>query len=362
MKRTTILRIAVAGLGRIAWQYHLPRIVDDSRFQLVAVADPLPERLVEAREKFAVKSVYRQFSSMLEHEDLDLLVIASPTCFHMEQILQAFAHGVDVICEKPLACSLQDAKKISRARSVEQRKIMIFQPHRLSPEAVTLKTVLESGILGRIFMSRKTYSGFNRRNDWQAFAGYGGGMLNNYGSHFIDQFIFLFGGEFKSVNALLRRLVSEGDAEDFVKLQAVNAHDIILDLEINMANAFPGQTWEICGTCGSALYAPDGWRLRYFKPSQLEARKMQSGLAAEGRSYPEESIPWVNENIPFKNVPCSNFYEHCYRYFALDSQPLVPFEDTMEVMEIMERCRKHEISDTKIKNFAETQIQQGKNE
>lgn len=276
---------------------------------------------------------------MLEHEDLDLLVIASPTCFHTEQILQAFAHGVDVICEKPLACNLQEAREIDRARYVAQRKIMVFQPHRLSPEAVTIKAVLESGILGRIFMSRKTYSGFNRRSDWQAFAGYGGGMLNNYGSHFIDQFIFLFGGKFKSLNALLRRLVSDGDAEDFVKLQAVNDHDVILDLEINMANAFPGQTWEICGTCGSALYTPDGWRLRYFRPSQLEACKMQSGLAAEGRSYPEESIPWLNEDISFKNAPCNNFYEHCCRYFALNGHPLVPFEDTMEVMEIMERCR-----------------------
>lgn len=335
------LKTAVAGLGRIAWQYHMPEIIKHRQFQLSAVADPIQERLHEAATEFGITAGYQSVPQMLEAEKPDLLVIASPTCFHTEQVLEAFKCGTDVICEKPLACTIGDAGKIRQAMHDYQRKLMVYQPHRLTAEAVILKNILESGVLGRIFMVRRTCCNFSRRNDWQAFSAYGGGMLNNYGSHFIDQFIYLFGGSFKSVNAVTRRIVSGGDAEDFVKLLAVNGHDITFDLEINMAAAFHGQEWLVCGDCGSAAFhSSSGWRMRYFDPAQLKSRAIQPGLAAEGRLYPSEpDISWTEKTIASEPVHSNGFYDCCYRYFALNEAPLVPVENSVEVMETLERCR-----------------------
>ncbi len=335
------LRIAIAGFGRIAWQYHIPNIINHPQFHLVAVADPLLQRIAEAGTEFGITNGYQSIPQMLEQEKPDLLVIASPTCFHTEQAIEAFKCGIDVICEKPLACSVKDARKIQQMMRHCQRKLMVYQPHRLTPEAVILKNILSSGVLGRIFMVRRSCCNFSRRNDWQAFSAYGGGMLNNYGSHFIDQFIYLFGGSFKSVNAVTRRIVSGGDAEDFVKMLAVNGHDITFDLEINMAAAITGQEWLVCGDCGSAAFrSSSGWQIRYFDPSQLKTGVVQSGLAAEGRLYPSEpDIHWTENLISSETVPLNDFYEFCYRYFAMDEAPLVPIENTMEVMETLERCR-----------------------
>ena len=335
------LRIAVAGLGRIAWQYHIPSIIKHPQFQLVAVADPLTERILEVQTQFGIINGYQLVPQMLKQEKPDLLLIASPTCFHTEQTLQAFKSGADVICEKPLACTVDDAKKIQQSMRHYQRKLMVYQPHRLTPEAVSLKNILESGVLGRIFMVRRTCCNFIRRNDWQAFTSYGGGMLNNYGSHFLDQFIYLFGGNFKSVNAVTRRIISCGDAEDFVKLLAVNNRDITFDLEINMSAAFAGQEWQVCGTCGAAIWRNgSGWQLRYFDPAHLKLRTIQPGLAAEGRLYPsEQDIAWTEKSISVATAQSNNFYDYCYSYFALDEAPLIPVETTMEVMNILERCR-----------------------
>lgn len=335
------LRIAISGLGRIAWQYHIPEIIKHSQFQLVAVADPLKERISEAESQFGVTGVYQSVAEMLEQEKPDLLLIASPTCFHAEQAIEAFKCGTDVICEKPLACTIMEAEKIRQAMRHYKRKLMVYQPHRLTRETVSLRKILGSDVLGRIFMVRRTYCNFSRRNDWQAFAAYGGGMLNNYGSHFIDQFIYLFGGNFKSVNAVTRRIISAGDADDFVKLLAVNARDITFDLEINMAAAFGGQEWLVCGTCGSAFFRNgSGWQLRYFDPAHLKSRSIQAGLAAEGRLYPSEpDIIWKEKDIPFETVQPGSFYDHSFRYFALDENPLIPIESTIEVIKTLELCR-----------------------
>ena len=75
---------------------------------------------------------------------------------------------------------------VETARRLE-RKLMVYQPHRLSSECLGAKAILESGKLGSPYMFSRYSSNFCRRNDWQAFYANGGGMLFNYGAHYIDQ-------------------------------------------------------------------------------------------------------------------------------------------------------------------------------
>lgn len=340
---TRYLKIAVAGLGRIAWRYHIPAIIEHPRFRLIACADPLADRLAEAAKTFRIDAGYKSIPEMLEKEKPDLLLVASPTCFHAEQVVQAFRYRTDVICEKPLAGTLDEARNIYQLMHKHQRKLMVYQPHRLTPEAIALKKIIDSGVLDKIFMVRRACKNFSCRNDWQAFIAYGGGMLNNYGSHFLDQFIYLFGGDFKSIHGITKRIVSCGDAEDFVKLSLDNGQHIAFDMEINMASAFMGQEWQVYGNCGSAIYNGQGeWRLKYFLPEKFKLPDVQSGLAAKDRAYPESiKIEWLEEKIPLEPTSPSRFYDCCYDYFALDKAPLVPVEDTIEVMTILEQCRQY---------------------
>ena len=91
------LRTAVVGLGRIGWGYHIPNIIKHEGFELVAVTDPMTERLEEAKENFSVKG-YTEFNKLLEEEKPDLIVIVhlhlschSSNC--------SYGTGVDVFLE-----------------------------------------------------------------------------------------------------------------------------------------------------------------------------------------------------------------------------------------------------------------------
>ena len=334
------LRTAVSGLGRIAWDYHIPTLLHHPQFELVAVADPLAERRKEATEHFGIKAVYSDAGTMVGTEKPDLLVIASPTCFHSEQALAAFQSGCNVICEKPLGVNFTDAEEIAAAMRRFDRKLMVYQPHRLTGEAIALKRILSDGLLGTIHLVRRSSSGFSRRNDWQAFSAYGGGMLNNYGSHFLDQFIYLFGGNMRSIEAVTKCLVSCGDAEDFVKILAVNEKEIAFDLEINMASAFDNQDWLVFGACGSARLENDRWQVRYFDPEALKPLAAQSGFAATDRIYPfETDIPWQEKVFPCNTSGSPGYYDYCYRYFIQGEKPLIPVENSLEVMQLLECCR-----------------------
>ena len=165
-------------------------------------------------------------------------------------------------------------------------------------------------MLGPVFVFKRSLSGYVRRNDWQAQRKFGGGMINNYGAHMVDQFTYLFGEKVKSIDCHLRRVATLGDAEDVVKAFFVLESGLLVDLDINQAAALPVQPWLICGQYGAAALndARDGFRVRYFRPEEAPATELQVGMAAAGRSYDSApQLPWREEYFAFADNPAFPF-------------------------------------------------------
>ncbi len=347
--KKNVLKTAVSGLGRVAWQYHLPLLAADPAFQLIAVADPLADRRREAETSYPGLKAYPDCATMLEKEKPDLLVVASPTPFHMEQTLDALTRGCDVFCEKPLAITFDEALRIRRCAETHHRKLMVYQPHRVLQEFTALRQIIDSGRLGQVFLSNRTFRQYNRRNDWQSRLDCGGGMLCNYGAHFIDQFLAMFGGAPLTVDGVtLMRSVGIGDAEDVVALNLRNERNVIGQISINLGSAFPEDSWTVYGTCGTAHFEnlDREWLVRSIHPGDLAKLELQSSMAATGRRYSQEAaINWREERITLPPSDRKQFYQEVKRYFRDDLPPLVPLADTMEVMRVISECRKQPVLD-----------------
>lgn len=337
------LNVGLAGLGRAGWKHHAPHIGDHPGLVFTAAADPMPERRAEAEQKFKVRT-YADYSEMLAKEKLDLVVIASPTHLHKEQAIAAFEKNIDVFCDKPLAPTLADVDELIAAMKRTNRKLMVFQPHRVGSDVQTARKIIESGVLGPIFVYQRSLSNYVRRNDWQAQRKYGGGMVNNYGAHMVDQFTYLFGGQkVITIDCHLRRVATLGDAEDVFKAFLQLENGLLVDIDINNATAIPVQPWLICGKYGAASLNEkgDGFRVRYFRPEEAPDAELQQGVAAANRSYDSApALPWREEEHSFKDLPAISFYKACYEFYAEGKPPLVPIEQTREVMRILEECRK----------------------
>ena len=337
------LKTIVVGLGRIGWQFHLPSIAANPKFELAGVIDPLEERRAEASAKYRCPA-FSEFGAALAAASPDLVVIASPTAFHREQTLQAFERGCDVFCDKPLVLDYAEALDIHRHMEQMSRKLMTYQPHRVRRDVTTLKALLDEDPVGPLFMIKRACSGYDRRADWQAFKKNGGGMLNNYGAHFIDQLLWLVKSKASKVSCSLRRVASLGDAEDVVKAVIETGSGVILDLDINMAAATPLASWLIFGERGSISFdqKTEEWKVKYFTLDDLPEAKTQDGLAAAGRIYGGgESIPWRERSVPSGGGGTAfDFYDKCHEYFAEGKEPFVPIEETLEVMRTIEECRK----------------------
>ncbi len=335
------LKTAVVGLGRIGWQFHLPGIREHEGFEATAVVDPLADRRDEAKKEFGARG-YATLEDLFRAEQLDLVVIASPTTFHPDQAIAAMEHGIDVFCDKPIAPNLAEADRMIAAMGRTGRKLMMYQPHRVTPETQAARQIIDGGLIGSLYMIKMGIGWFVRRNDWQALRNNAGGMLNNYGAHFIDKMLFLTRGKAKRVCGQMRRIASRGDADDVVKAVIETESGVLLDLDIVMASAFPLNPCLLLGTRGSAQFDAEkkAFRVRYFKEEELSALDLNTALAAKGRLYDnQDQIPWRDEEVPVASFAPVRYYDFCYDHFALGKPPFVPIEETREVMRIMAECR-----------------------
>lgn len=339
------LRTALVGLGRIGWNFHLPQMNKHPGFTPVAVVDTDPTRLEEARQQYGVAG-FTDIAEMLDAVHPDLTVIASPTHLHRQHAILAMEKGSDVFLDKPMAPDVTAADEIAAAAARLGRKLMVFQPHRSYAEASVLRRILKSGVLGALYLLKRGNTGYNRRSDWQALKKYGGGMLNNYGAHYIDQLFWLCGcNQVDSLFCRTNTVATLGDADDVVKAVLCTANGICLDLDISQAAALSLPPLQAFGRFGSALLTKDAegnpcYQVRYLVPEELPPLSLDENTAAQGRLYSQDtSLPWHEETLPVTPADAITYYDKCYEYYALDLPPFVPVEETLQVMRTIARCR-----------------------
>jgi len=339
-----ILKTAVIGLGRIAWSDHLPVLKNNPHYKIAAVVDPIRERGNEAMAQFGAERWYDSMESMLAEISPDLGVVCSPTVFHARHSIALLEHGAHVFCDKPAACDLEEARAMFAAAEKTGRKLMVFQPRRMVSNSFSIREIVRSGKLGKLYQMKIFIGNYVRRNDWQAFRKNGGGMLRNYGAHYIDQMMYLSGEKLELLSCRTARIASVGDADDVVKiLLRGTVSGILLDIDINQAAACAPYVWILYGLNGAACLPKHGgsWTLRYFDPKELGPIHCTTEMAADDRKYPGESIPFRTEEYlpPTVPSPAEIYYENLYEWIQEKASPLVSAADTLELMSLLEQCK-----------------------
>ena len=339
-----IIRTAVVGLGRIGWSRHIPEVTKRPEcFQLVAVVDLSRERLQEAKEKYGVPG-YTDIAQMISGEQPELVIIASPTHLHREHACTALKLGCDVFLDKPMATTYPEALEIAQCAKENGRKIMVYQPRRTDAAPNQLMQLVATGRIGTLRSIRRSYGAYIRRADWQAFRKFGGGMLSNYGAHQIDAALYMTGEKVSRLFCCKDTVASAGDADDVVKVFFQMESGLTVDIDINQAAGVSAPDWILNGTCGGIVsqVSPEGkpvFKMRWFDPQALPPITASDSLAAANRSYNNDvPIPWQEETVPLNPDCAIDFYGKVYEYFGEDKAPFVPIEQTLYVMELIDRC------------------------
>jgi UDP-N-acetyl-2-amino-2-deoxyglucuronate dehydrogenase len=192
------IKFAVIGCGHIG-KRHAEMVIRNEESELIALAD------IKPREQLGIDAYQVPFFSSIEEllaselaDDIDVINIATPNGYHAEHALKALDAKKHVVIEKPMALSRQDAEKVIFKALHVHKQIFAVMQNRYSPPSVWIKDVIDSGILGDIYMVQLNCY-WNRDNryykpeSWHGSKNLDGGTLFTQFSHFIDLMYWLFG-------------------------------------------------------------------------------------------------------------------------------------------------------------------------
>jgi phthalate 4,5-cis-dihydrodiol dehydrogenase len=196
------ISLGIAGLGNAGhavWR-DLNKVAG---VELVAVADVRGEALEKAQRENGAIRTYESVTEMCSSGKIDAVWIATPTEFHAEHVIVALERGKHVICEKPMALSLDDCDRMIEAAE-KKRLILLVHSKAMDPPIVQMREVIASGGLGRVIqINTWSYKGWlkSARLASEVDTGKGGGVLFRQGPHQVDIVRALCEGKVRSVRA-----------------------------------------------------------------------------------------------------------------------------------------------------------------
>jgi UDP-N-acetylglucosamine 3-dehydrogenase len=144
------IRLGLIGCGSIAQDSHLPAIRKIPQLiDLVAVADTDESKARLTGQDYGVTSVYTDYRLLLENDQVEAVDICTPTKYHAEITAAAASLGKHVLCEKPIALTLEDADLMIKTCEKNKVKLMIAHSRRFIPRYSIVKKIIEEGQIGK---------------------------------------------------------------------------------------------------------------------------------------------------------------------------------------------------------------------
>jgi scyllo-inositol 2-dehydrogenase (NADP+) len=145
---------------------------------------------------FPQASRVESFDAILEDASLDLISICSPSNTHYDYAKRAILAGKHVLLEKPMTATVKEAEELIALAKTHHKVLYVFQNRRFDGDFMTVKKVIESGILGDINTFEAHFDRYKPNlnpKKWKEEILPANGILYDLGAHLIDQSIFLFG-------------------------------------------------------------------------------------------------------------------------------------------------------------------------
>lgn len=218
VKKVGIGMIGYGGIGRIhalayraiGFHYGLPA----DTAHIAAVATSTPKTAQKAATEIGCDSWCADYRKLLDRDDVDLIDCCVPNDAHEQVVCDAAAAGKHIYCEKPLARTVTEGRRMVEAVRRAGVKTQMTFNFRFFPAITRAKQLVDEGFLGRVFSFRgryyrASYISGDKPMSWRLSRQVsGGGALFDLGSHLLDLIYYLL-GEFGSVQATLDTLVAK---------------------------------------------------------------------------------------------------------------------------------------------------------
>ena len=216
-----MIRVAIVGTGGIAHAHmEAYQKLGAQRCQIAALVDIIPGKARRFMEEFGLScDTYEDHLDILPRQDIDLVDVCTPPYCHAQISVNALRSGKNVVCEKPMAASLEECDQMLRARDESGKLLSIIAQNRFRKPIRDLKALLDSGMAGPVrhaeidsfWWRGHCYYDLWWRGTWEKE---GGGCTLNHAVHHIDMLGWMMGLPQRITSVLANTAHDNAEVED----------------------------------------------------------------------------------------------------------------------------------------------------
>ena len=215
-----MIRVAIVGTGNIANAHIQAYLQFPERCHIAYLVDIVPEKARRMREKYGLDAeVFDDHQALLPLRDIDLVDVCTPPYVHAQISINCLRSGKNVVCEKPMAASLEECDQMLRARDESGKKLSIIAQNRFRQPISNLKALLDSGLAGPVRCAQvdsfwwrgHCYYNLWWRGTWEKE---GGGCTLNHAVHHIDMLLWMMGLPERVTSVLANTAHDNAEVED----------------------------------------------------------------------------------------------------------------------------------------------------
>ena len=301
-----MIRIAVIGNGNIANAHVQAYLKQAGRCEIIALADIVPGKAAKMAEQYGLRAdCYEDYLEILKRGDIDLVDVCTPPFMHAKISIDALRSGCNVVCEKPMAASLEECDAMIKARDESGKMLSIIAQNRFRKPIRDLKALLDSGMAGKVrhvqvdsfWWRGHNYYDLWWRGTWEKE---GGGCTLNHAVHHIDMLCWMMGLPEKVTSILANVGHDNAEVEDLSAsiLQYPGALG-----QLTASVVHHGEEQQVVFQCEKArISAPFHVYASVQKPNGFPIRneELEKELTAFVDALPE--LKWIGHDGQLENV------------------------------------------------------------
>lgn len=306
------INVGLAGFGISATVFHAPFFVTMPQYNLVSV---LERNRNESQQKYPSVKVMRDFQALIADPGIELVVITTPNDTHFPYAKAALEAGKHVVVEKPFTITSGEALELAALAKATGKVLSVYQNRRYVSDFLTIKKILEEGLLGPVHTFEGHYDRYRaeaRPQAWREAPIPGSGILYDLGAHLIDQACYFFGLP-ESITADIRHQRPHARADDYFDLRLDYGFAKVI-LQAGMLVREPGPRYLVHGTKGSFVkYGEDP------QEAKLRAGELPVGVhwgeespAIYGTLHTETDGKIIREPYPSEKGNYGQYYENLF--------------------------------------------------
>ena len=294
-----MIRVGMLGCGKIAQVRHIPEYADNANVELYAFYNPTVKRAEDMAAKYGGK-VYATAEELIADPNIDAVSVCAANYAHAELTIKALKAGKHVLCEKPMAVTIEECEEMVKAAKESGKYLMIAHNQRLAKAHACAKQLIDEGLIGKIVSFRTTF-GHGGPETWSINPGKNTwffdkskaamGVMADLGVHKTDLIHFLTGERVIRTTAKLCTIDKRGEDGELIGVDD-NAFCIY-----EMTGGIVGTmtaSWTFYGAEDNStiLYGTKGIMRIYDDPAHSIVVKLTTG---EEKVYDVEQIQ-TNDN------------------------------------------------------------------